>query len=194
MPSSTWVHTSTMGDIFWKYKPQSLLDIGVGAGRWGFLFREQMETFRGVFDKKDWKTNLIGVEIWPKYLKEYHEYFYDKIYVGDIRDFLKNNRESFDLIVAGDIIEHLEKSEALKVIEQLRMIANKCVVVCIPLGPGYPQGEVKGNKAEAHLSVWDAAEFKELGWIAEVIVKERIKKRPYGIFQLAPIKEVEFLV
>jgi SAM-dependent methyltransferase len=192
MPSSTWVHTSTVQDIFWKYQPKSVLDIGVGAGRWGFLLREQMETFRGRFNKKEWLTKVVGVEIWPKYLREYHRYLYDQIFIGDIRDFVKKNKEPFDLIVAGDVIEHLEKESALATIESLRAITNKCLVLCVPLGSGYPQGEVQGNKAEAHLSTWEEKDFEPFGVIAKLIVKERIKKRPYGVFQISPLKEVIF--
>lgn len=192
MPSSTWAHTSTVQDIIWKYQPESVLDIGVGAGRWGFLLREQLETFRGRFNKEEWKTRIVGVEIWPKYIKDYHKYLYDSIFIGDVRDYVKRCKESFDLIIAGDVIEHLEKEEGVKLIQILRILCNKCLTICLPLGSGYKQGEVKGNKAEAHLSIWEEKDLEPFGVIAKLIIKERIKKRPYGVFQLSPIDEVIF--
>lgn len=192
MPSSTWVHSSTVQDILWKNKPNSILDIGIGFGRWGFLARELLDVFRGRFNKEDWKTRIEGVEIWPKYLKDYHHYIYNKIFVGSIQDFLKANKKMFDVIIAGDVIEHLEKEKAIYVLKHLRLIVNKVLIVCIPLGSDYPQGTVKGNSAEAHLSTWEESDFENLGLIAKLIVKERIKQRPYGVFQLSPIKEVEF--
>jgi len=192
MPSSTWVHSGTVQDIAWKYQPKTVLDIGVGFGRWGFLIRELLDIFRGRYNKEDWQTRIVGVEIWPKYIREHHKYLYDKIYIGDVRDYLKTCNESFDLIVAGDVIEHFEKEDGLKLIESLRLIVNKCLVVCIPLGDKYPQKEVKGNKAERHLSVWEDKDFDQFGVIAKLIIKERIKKRPYGVYQLSPLKEVIF--
>jgi len=198
MPSSTWVHISTVLDIVWKHQPKSVLDVGAGFGRWGFLTRELLDIFRNRYSKGDWQTVIDGVEIWSRYICHHHKYLYSNIYTTSIEDFFKSNKQSYDVIIAGDVIEHLEKKKALEVINSLRMITDKVLIVCIPLGSGYPQKASKPdklglvNKAEEHLSIWEETDFDKLGLTAKLVVKERIKKRPYGIFQLSPLKEVIF--
>lgn len=182
MPSSTWVHTSTVQDLLWKYQPKNILDIGVGFGRWGFLAREQLDIFRGRYNPKDWKTHITGVEAWSPYVQRHHKDIYNNIFVGTIQDFFKSPRYrdmSWDVIIAGDVIEHLPKQEALQIIEQLKWATRKAVIVCIPLGNGYPQGTTLGNHFEKHLSTWEESDFKDATRVT--VVRERIKRRPYAV-------------
>lgn len=198
MPSSTWVHISTVMDIVWKHQPKTVLDIGIGFGRWGFNIRELLDIFKGRYSREDWKTVINGIEIWPRYITDHHRYIYNNLFIMNIEDFFKSNKQNYDVIIAGDILEHLSKDKALTVINNLRLITDKVLIVCIPLGTGYPQKASKPdklglvNKAEEHLSTWEETDFDNLGLTAKLVVRERIKKRPYGIFQLAPLKEVIF--
>jgi len=48
MPTSNWQNISYNIDLIRKIKPQSILDVGVGFGRWGILLREFLELWEGV--------------------------------------------------------------------------------------------------------------------------------------------------
>lgn len=182
MPSSTWAHTSTVQDLVWKYQPKTVLDIGVGFGRWGMLIREQMDVFKGRYPESKWTTKITGIEVWSKYLRPWHQVFYDYIYVGCALEFFtraKTKDQKFDLIIAGDVLEHFERTEAEKLLSLVRNAANKAAIFCVPLGKGYPQGTVLGNTHEAHLSTWETGDFADSTRVT--VIKERIGQRPYGV-------------
>ena len=181
MPSSTWVHTSTIQDLFWKYRPTSLLDVGIGYGRWGFLAREQLDVFCGRYRKPEWQTKIVGVEVFPSYIQSHQHWIYDRVIVRDAMEYLEEATEQFEMAIAGDVVEHFNKSEALKFIDLLCKVA-KIVILCIPFGPGYPQGAACGNQYEAHQSTWEKSDFENDARVKRVtVVKERVKNRPYGI-------------
>lgn len=140
--------------------PRSFLDIGCGFGRWGFLAREFCDIFQGRYDKSTWKTRIDGVEVFEEYIRPHHKYIYDKIYICKIEDFI-NDMNKYDVIFAGDVIEHLEKSEAKDLLEKLFSKYNKSLIVAVPLGNWY-QGEVFGNPYETHRSIWLKEDLEEL--------------------------------
>jgi hypothetical protein len=169
-------------DIIWQYHPKSVLDIGPGFGRWGFLAREMLDVFQGRIAKSTWKTRICCVEAYSGYVREQYSFIYDRVFVDCGRRFLSRTDERFDMIIAGDVLEHFEKSDALDFIRLAREKSNKAVVLCVPIGTGYPQGQVQGNPMEAHLSTWETAEFEKLGALSPVFTcRERIKSRPYAV-------------
>lgn len=68
----------------------------------------------------------------------------------------------FDCAVALDLIEHLPKEDGFKFIEDISRIARKKVLLFTPNG-FLPQQSHDGDLQE-HLSGWDAAEMKALGF------------------------------
>lgn len=81
---------------------------------------------------------------------------------GDVRR-LPFKDKSFDCAVATEIIEHLIKEDALKMLGEMERVAKK-LVLTTPNGflPTYP-GPLD-NPDEAHLSGWTVTELKELGF------------------------------
>lgn len=59
--------------------------------------------------------DIEGVDISPSQV-DIARQIHDKIELGDALDYLKASQKKYDLIIALDIIEHLEKSEALEFI------------------------------------------------------------------------------
>ena len=116
--------------------------------------------------------NWIAIEIWAPYIKMWGlKDYYNKIIIGDIR-YLKLPQG--DLIIFGDVIEHLPKEDALKVIRAARRV-YKHMIISLPLSePGkiYP-GEIHyDNWFEKHISGWTYIEINKLTeWDMALIVK-----------------------
>lgn len=162
MPSSRYEHISDVMSIVSHLGYQSFLDVGCGFGRWGFLAREFGDIYHGRYKKEQWLVRIDGVEVHWDYLCPQHEYVYDKIHLGKIEEKLPE-LPKYDVIFAGDVLEHLEKNTASKVIGELFSKANKALLVAIPLGADWEQGEVLGNPHERHRSVWSEGDLKKLG-------------------------------
>ena len=65
----------------------------------------------------------------------------------------------WDLIIFGDVLEHFEKQESREILKWC-VEHSKYVLINIPIGAGFEQGERYGNPYEAHLSVWEVNDFK----------------------------------
>lgn len=179
MPTSTWVHISTVADEIYKQQPKTILDIGIGFGRWGLIARETLDVIKGKIFEESWQTRIDGVEIYEKYITDLQRILYNDIFITDVRNFVKNEKFFYDMIIAGDVIEHLPKKEALSIIAKLRTCC-KVLIIGIPLGDKYKQGTVAGNTHEAHLSTWQPEDFSDC--TKKIEFKERVKQRPYGLF------------
>jgi len=177
MPSSYHAFINEVLDLYLEKNNKTVLDIGIGFGKWGHLFREYGDVFQGRLTPREWVTEIHGVEIFEKYITQLHRYVYDVIMVGSIAK-IAGALPDYDFVFAGDVIEHMEKDVALYVLEQLK---RKCrrVVISIPLGLEWNQGEVFGNEAERHLSVWNERDFED--WKIKII-KVNPKNKPIGLF------------
>ena len=91
--------------------PSSLLDIGLGNGKIGFLARDLLDTILGQrYKKEEWEIRIDGVEVFPDYIQEFQKAIYDNIIIGDAFDVI-DPLGSYDLIFLGDVLEHFEKKE-----------------------------------------------------------------------------------
>jgi hypothetical protein len=110
----------------------------------------------------------VGVDIHEKYF-EYIEttvpYVVLKYDVRKLREIFPPR--SFDVVVALDIVEHLEKSEALDMISQCEEIARKAVIIETPLGFVPQNIDIQGHGGDqwqTHRSGWEVEEFNHLGY------------------------------
>ncbi len=158
MGTSNWQNISYNIDLVRKLDPQSILDIGVGFGRWGILFREFLEIWDSAKYDGDWTRVIDGIEIHPGYIKDYHKYFYSNIYEDDALNFLRKTGNSYDLVNLGDVVEHISKTEGEELI-RLAMEKAKCVLINIPIGKHWHQDGTKNNPNEAHKSIWYNNDF-----------------------------------
>jgi tetratricopeptide (TPR) repeat protein len=140
-------------------QPKSVLDVGCGFGKWGYLCREYLDAFNGRFRPEDWTTRIDAVEYFEPYILDHQRALYDNIMIGDIRD-LCGGLDEYDLIIAGDVIEHMHKDEAEAVVETLYAKARKMLIVNIPIGEGWDHPEQYGNPAELHRSEWYNEDFE----------------------------------
>lgn len=158
MPVSTSIHISTgLGRIL-RLEPRSVLDVGMGFGLWGFLCREYFDVFNGRVQPDEWQTRIDGIELFEPYIQAHQRALYSSIIIGDIRK-LAPNLDNYDLIIAGDVIEHLEKGEGEAVLETLYEKAVTALLVNIPIGGGWEHEEQYGNPGELHRSEWYVEDF-----------------------------------
>ena len=126
-----------------RERPQSVLDVGAGWGKYGVLAREYAEP--ALVDAID--------AIPPRYP------VYDHVFVGDIRDLdrvLPADAGPYDLALLIEVIEHLEKDEAWRVLDQLMRRAKR-VLITTPLG--FRRQEVPDLPFENHRSGWHLSDF-----------------------------------
>ena len=45
-----------------RLAPRSILEIGVGFGKWGVVAREYLEAWQGRFRREDWQVRIEGVK------------------------------------------------------------------------------------------------------------------------------------
>jgi hypothetical protein len=119
-----------------KHQPSRVLDVGAGKGTYGILARICKE-----FDSLD------AVEVWKPYIEDYNlKDIYHNVYESDIRSWENFN---YDLVVFGDILEHMTKEDAVSVWEKASKQA-KYALISIPI-IHYPQGHLLGNPYEEHV-------------------------------------------
>lgn len=158
MGTSNWQNISYNIELVRKLNPKSILDIGIGFGRWGILFREFLEIWEnGKYDGK-WERKIDGIEIYEPYIQAYHKYFYDNIYIKNALEYLKETENRYDLINCGDVIEHFTKYEGEELI-QLGIKKGKWVLITIPVGKHWEQDSTNENPHEEHKSIWYNNDF-----------------------------------
>ena len=71
--------------------------------------------------------------------------------------------KSFDCVLMSDLIEHLPKPEALKLVAMAERLAKKKVIIFTPNG-FLKQGEYDDNPYQVHVSGWDTAQMRKMGY------------------------------
>ena len=107
----------------------SILDVGACDGKWKKLLPEY-ENFDAV---EAWWNNIANL---GAYRKAFH---------ADIREF---EYEWYDLIIFGDIVEHMTAAEAKKMLDYA---APRCRDMIIAVPFLYKQGAIHGNPYEVHV-------------------------------------------
>jgi len=116
-----------------------ILDVGAGCGTY----------YKLLSDIKDF--GFDAVEIWKPYINKYLKtdpVTYKVIFDIDIRGYLFKNKD-YDLIIFGDVLEHLEMEEAKKVIDRARQCC-KYFIISIPVSH-CPQNMEHGNPHQKHI-------------------------------------------
>jgi hypothetical protein len=89
---------------------------------------------------------MDGIEIHEPYVEMFKlNYFYNKLIVGNILDF---NIDGYELIIMGDILEHINYTEAKSLLEKIQSKGIKMMVAVPYL---FEQGEYLNNIYETHL-------------------------------------------
>lgn len=127
----------------------SVLDIGPGAGVYYDLLHPYVAA-----------DYWCAVEIWAPYIEQFKlREKYDEVVIADVDWFDWDAAGSFDLVIFGDVLEHMPRSSAERAIA--RAIGHaRYVVISIPI-THYPQGAEMGNPFEAHVTSWTDESVRE---------------------------------
>jgi len=157
MPQSDPYTVGFITGILKKLRPASILEIGVGMGKYGLIIREQLEVACGRLHPKDWVIRIDGIEAFEDYHNPIHDWAYNKIWWVDIRELLPKLNESYDVFLATDVIEHLTKEEGQNVLHWALVHAKYSVITT----PRYywAQEAMFGNPYEQHRSLWRPRDF-----------------------------------
>lgn len=164
MPVSSSVHISGCLDHIIRLAPRSILDIGCGFGLWGFLCREYLDVWNERVQPEEWQVRIDGVELFGPYIQAHQRALYNNIIIKDVREALAELGE-YELVIAGDVIEHMDKPEGEWVIEQLYDKATRAMLINIPLGGNWDHEERHGNPGELHRSQWSTDDFTPYPYI-----------------------------
>ncbi len=122
-----------------------ILDVGCGHGFYYKLL-------------SDYFINFDAVEVWSPYIQEYNlEKMYDNVYNVNIMDF---EFEFYDIIIMVDVLEHLERSDVIKLLNRIK---DKCKELLVIVPYYLPQDDVYlVGTAEQSIGTMHAEEtFKE---------------------------------
>jgi hypothetical protein len=141
-----------------------VLDVGAGAGIWADLLTTGTVDRRATLKRE----NIDAVEIFEPYIERFGlEQKYNWIYRGDFKE-LAIRTDWYNVVILGDVLEHFEMEDALKVWEKARQIVGPFGVVLLSTPIiDFPQGEVDGNVHEAHLSSFDMEALKALSGVVK---------------------------
>jgi len=152
MPTGHFGHISLVVEILMKVKPKSVLDIGVGYGKYGMLAREYLDFAH--FKKRE--IVIDGIEGFGEYIQEGQRFYYDHILVGDARTILPSIGQ-YDMILLLDTLEHFTRDDGLQILKTCQSKA-KYILVGTPHDIGV-QSAVYGNELERHRFQWRKADL-----------------------------------
>ncbi|MEW5995165.1 MAG: class I SAM-dependent methyltransferase [Candidatus Zixiibacteriota bacterium] len=158
MPSSHFLQLNEIMQLIFLTRPQSLLDIGVGFGKFGVLAREYLELWDGRVKYGEWTRRIDGIEAFEQYLTPLHDYVYDHVHIGNALDILPTLDIRYDLILLIDVLEHFTYEEGQLLLETCRK-KGRNLIVSTPKDIG-AQGEAFGNPYETHKFQWQPWHFE----------------------------------
>lgn len=115
----------------------SMLDIGPGSGTYGRML--------------NWIDDRACIEIFEPYVERFGlADVYHPVIVADARTAVF---PSADVVILGDVLEHMTVPEAVSVWLKAAGAARRALYLSLPIVE-YPQGPSEGNDHEAHLATW----------------------------------------
>lgn len=110
-----------------------VLDVGAGSGKYGIML-------------KDYFGKIDALEVYHPYIDKFDLHsIYKSIYCANILEF---DISSYDYLILGDIVEHLDEKSAQELLSYIYNSGKKCIVA-IPYN--MEQDAVGGNIYEKHL-------------------------------------------
>lgn len=164
MPYSSHAGLSLALDHAVRLRPQKVLDVGMGLGKWGFLLREALDFMEGRVERDEWQVRIDGIDA-RRADSPILAWVYDDVRIADVRDVVED-LPPYDLVVLGDVIEHFEKADGLNLLRVL-LSRDRNVLLTTPLD--YFEQEVEGNPFERHRSHWTIKDLQPWAFDYDVV-------------------------
>ena len=122
-----------------------VLDIGPGRGTYAV---DPM--FVDIWDEHD--VVLDCIEIWPEYINTFNlQKIYELVICQDVRCLHTNLLPEYDLVILGDVIEHMSLDTGVSVFKNL-LLSSRYVLISTPSVTPYHQQETEysTNPHEEH--------------------------------------------
>lgn len=120
-------------DMIQRFHPKTTTVLDVGAG-WG-KYCELMPEYRHMDACEIWRPNIEDQQLDQRYRH---------VFEADITDL---DIEPYDVIIMGDVLEHLPVDAAVATVARL---SASCEEIYVAVPYLHPQGEVDGNPFETH--------------------------------------------
>lgn len=149
MPYSATLLDKKVQNFIKKKKYQTYLDVGCGAGKYAQLIREVIK-----------KPFIEAIESERGYVKQFNLHkLYNRVYVESVVNFFDDKPDYVtNIVIIGDCLEHLKKSEGLDLIN---FLIYRCSYIIIVFTMKHIEFSWKGHASEAHKSVWTKEDFSQ---------------------------------
>lgn len=167
MPTSYYQTVPAIVSMVLAENPSSILDLGIGFGKYGVLCREALDIPYERYQRDHWRVRIDGVEGYSGYRNPIHDYVYNEVRYGKIEVVL-DQVGVYDVVLLIDVLEHFAKEEGEALLRRILHHTRKALIVSTPVAPAH-QEQYMGNTLEHHLSVWQPEDFIRLGGEAGVL-------------------------
>ena len=128
----------------------SLLEIGCGTNSRATPFTHNLYS--------------IGLDLHsPSLIKNKEKKYFSDYLVADITQ-LPFKKNSFDVVVASDVIEHLSKPQGMTLLSDMEQISRKKTIIFTPNGFNSKHNLEDNNPLQIHKSGWITKEFSNQGY------------------------------
>ncbi len=145
MPISDYRHIPQVLDEVYALQPETVLEFGIGFGKWGVLLREVLDAMYGRCRPDQWRRAICGVEIFEAYRNP----CWDAYDVVDVSNFTVGGFPPSDLVMMMDSLEHLTPEVGIPFLDGL-VKNNKHVIISVPNGYMPQDSSPYGNVYENH--------------------------------------------
>lgn len=158
MPGSSDLFIQEVEQTIRELNPSTVLDVGTGAGKYGTLIRRILPN-----------TLIEGLEPDSSYIPRFNlENIYNSIHNLTAKEYINKlwgTDKTYDLVIFGDVIEHMLKSEGKDILEFFCYRTKHILVL-------YPDHYIQYNyenshPLENHVSIWHEGDFSNFDYSIE---------------------------
>jgi hypothetical protein len=171
MPFSGPLYDATIKRMLLISQPDTVLDLGPGAGKYGKIVRE-VEVELG----KHISTTCVEIDKHRIIDTFSLEAIYDSVINDDAANIIKNYPTlTGDVAIMGDFIEHLTKSAGRDLLEFLQCRFQH-IFIRVPID--FLSYGWNGHNQESHVSIWLPSDFASLWgtyWVERSVVENGVR-------------------
>ena len=152
-----------------RLRPATILDIGSGSGQYGVLLRTHLDQER-IYDLKtgvlrpkgEWPTVIDAIEGNPALITPVHRFCYNEVFIEEALTRLGALPDrSYECAIAIDIIEHFEREDGFRLLNEMRRVAS---VALVSTPKVFKAQHFEIAPLEDHRSLWERTDLENTGF------------------------------